>query len=62
MMAKLTSGVNFITLFTHSFAASRSRKRKKLLNLSVFLALLGSSGLKAACKTLVKLTPGWNAV
>ena len=38
----------------------RSRKCKKLLNLTVFLALLGSSSVKAAHKMLVKLTPRFN--
>ena len=45
--------------FTSSFYAQRSQKCKKLLNLTVFLMLLGSSSVKAARrKTLVKLTPG----
>ena len=48
-------GVNFINLFTHSFYAPRSRKRKKPLDLTDFFALLGSESVKAACKMLVKL-------
>ena len=40
--------------------AHRSQKLKKLLNLTVFLALLGSVFVKAASKLLVKLTPGGN--
>ena len=44
-------------LFTNSFCACRSRKRRKLLDLTVFLALLGSSGVKAAHKMMAKLTP-----
>ena len=51
------SGVNFINVFTGSFYACRSQKRKKLLNLTVFFALLGSALVKAARKMLVKLTP-----
>ena len=44
---------------TSSFYARRDPKSaKKLLNLNVFLALLGSAGVKDARKTLVKLTPG----
>ena len=35
----------------------RSQKRKKLLNLTVFFALLGSARVKAARRLLVKLTP-----
>ena len=44
-------------LFTNSICECRSRKRKKLLDLTVFLALLGSSGVKAAHKMMAKLTP-----
>ena len=40
-----------------AFTPQRSQKRKKLLNMPVFSALLGSSLVKAACKMLVKLTP-----
>ena len=45
-------------LFTSSFYAHRSQKCKKLLNLTVFLALLGSVCVKAACEMLVKFTQG----
>ena len=44
--------------FTSSFYAHRSQKCKNLLNLTVFFELLGSAHVKAAHKTLVKLTPG----
>ena len=44
---------------TSSFYARRSRKCKKLLDLTVFFALLGSSSVKAACRMLMKLTPGF---
>ena len=49
-------GVNFINVFTSSFHACRSEKCKKLLDLTVLFALLGSVHLKAAHKMLVKLT------
>ena len=49
-------GVDFINIFTPSFYARRFQKRKKLLNLTVFFALLGSEHVKAACKILVKST------
>ena len=49
-------GVNFINVFTHSFHERRSQRCKKLLNLTVFLALLGSAWVKAAHEMLVKLT------
>jgi hypothetical protein len=43
---------------TSSFYASRSQKWKKTVKLSVFFSLLGSASAKAACRTLMKLTPG----
>ena len=45
-------GVNFFNMFTPSFYSRRCRKRKKLLDLTVFFAILG-----AARKMLVKSTP-----
>ena len=50
--------VNFINVFTRSFYACRSQKRKKLLELTVFFAPLGSASVKVARKMLMKLTPG----
>ena len=50
------SGVNFIKVFMRSFYAHRSQKCKKLLDFTVFFARLGSEGVKAACKMLLKLT------
>ena len=38
---KAQLGVNFIKVLTRSFHAHRSQKGKKLLNLTVFLTLLG---------------------
>ena len=56
-LVKLTSpGVNFINVFTCCVYAQRSQKRKKLLELTVFFALLGSARVNAARKMLVKLT------
>ena len=49
--------VNFTNVITHSFYARRSQKRKKLLELTVFFALLGSTCVKAAHKMLMKMTP-----
>jgi len=43
---------------TSSFYAWRSQKHKKIDNLTVFLALLGSAHVKAASRMLMKLTPG----
>ena len=52
---KQSSGVNFINLFMHSFYTCRSQKCKKLIDLTVFLAILRSY-VKAARKMMVKLT------
>ena len=46
--------VNFINKLTRSFYARRSQKRKKLLDLTVFFALLGSAHVKAVSKETVK--------
>ena len=51
------SGVNFINVFTRSFYTSRSQRRKKLLDLTLFFALTGSAIVKAARIMMVKLTP-----
>ena len=45
--------VNFINVFTRSFYTPRSQKRKKLHDLTVFFALLGSAGVTAARKMLL---------
>ena len=45
------------TFYEQLLRVQRSRERKKLLNLTVFFALLGSAFVKAACRILVKLTP-----
>jgi len=49
-------GVDFTNMFTQSFYAQRSQKRKKTVKSSVSFALLGSPCIKAALKMLVKLT------
>ena len=51
------SGVVFINMFTRSFYARRSPKCKKLLELTVFFALLESASIKVARNMLAKLTP-----
>ncbi len=43
---------------TSSFCAYRSRKHTKTGKLSVYFTLLGSVWTKAACRMLMKLTPG----
>jgi len=68
MLVKLTPGVDFTNMFTRSFYACRSQKRKILVKPSVFFVLVGSVCIKVACKMLVKLTLGsghvtfWNLI
>ena len=47
---KRKSWDNFINVFTRSFYTRRYQKRKKLLELTDFFALLGSMSVKAARK------------
>ena len=54
MLMKLTSDANFINVFTCSFYACRTQRHKKLLELTVFIALLGSVLVKSAHKMLMK--------
>ena len=56
---KKLRGVNFINVFMRSFYPCSSQKCKKLFELTVFFALLGSAHIKAASKILLKLTPGF---
>ncbi len=51
-------GVNFINVCLSSFHTRRSQKCKKTDDLTVFFALQGSACAKAACRTMMKLTPG----
>ena len=44
------------TCLCAAFRLADPKKTKKLLDLTVFFALLGSAGVKAACKMMVKLT------
>ncbi len=60
MLVKLTPGVNFI--FMLSFYSRRSRKHKKTDDLAVFFTLLDSESVKAVHRTLMKLTPGADAM
>ena len=45
-------------MFSCSFYDRRNHKCKKLLELTVFFGRLGSADVKAARKSLMKLTPG----
>ena len=54
---KLRPRVNFTNVLQAAFTRADLKSAIKLLNLTVFFALLGSARIKAACKMLVKLTP-----
>ena len=49
--------VNFTNILRAAFTRVDPKSAKKMLNLTVFFALLGSVRVKAACRMLVKLTP-----
>ena len=50
ILVKLTPAAYVMNVFMCSFYTSRSQKRKKLLDLTVFFVLLGSACIKAAHK------------
>ena len=50
-------GVNFNNVLKAAFTHADPKNAKKTVKLSSFIALLGSVGVKAARRTLVKLTP-----
>ena len=56
-MKKKPSGVNFSNVLRVASMRADPKISKKLLNLTVFSALLGYARVKAACRMLVKLTP-----
>ena len=54
---KHRSGVNFTNVLRAAFMPADTKSAKKAVKLSSFFALLGSAIVKAAHRTLVKLTP-----
>ena len=52
-------GVNFTNILWAALTRADPKSVKKTVKLSSFFALLGSVSLKAARRTLVKLTRGW---
>ena len=56
-LMKSTPGVNFTNVLRAAFTRADLKSAIKLLNLTVFFAILGSTCVKAPCRTLVKLTP-----
>jgi len=57
-MESILPGVNFINILQAAFMRADHKSAIKLLNLTVFFALLGYARIKAAQRMLVKLTPG----
>jgi len=53
----VTSGANFTNVLQAAFVKADPKSSKKTENLAVFFAHLGSARAKAACRTLMKLTP-----
>jgi len=62
MLMKLTPGLNFFNVLRTAFMLVDPKSVKKIDNLTVFFTLLGSTSVKAACRTLMKLTPDWKIV
>ena len=54
-----SAGVNFTIVLWAAFTLEDPESAKKVLDLTVFFALLVSTYVKAACRTLMKLTPGF---
>ena len=50
-------GVDFTNILRAAFTIADPKSTKKLLDLTVFFALLVSAGVKAARRMLMKLTP-----
>ena len=53
-------GVNFNNILCAAFLLADPESANKLLDLAIFFALLVSASVKAARRTLLKLTPGVN--
>ena len=53
-----TSGVNFTNVLCAAFMLVDPKTVKKIENLTVFFTLLGSEGVKAVRRILMKLSPG----
>jgi len=60
ILVKLTPGVIFINVLRAAFDHADPKSAKRTDNLTVFFVFLVSACVKAACRTLMKLTPsGW---
>ncbi len=58
MLMKLTPGIDFTNIFTHSIKPVTPQSVKFKSNFQYLFTLLGSANIKAAHRTLMKLTPG----
>ncbi len=58
MCIYVPTGVNFTNIIQAAFTHADPEQAKKTDNLTVFFMLLGSLGIKALLKTLMKKTPG----
>jgi len=56
---QMVTGDNFINVLQAAFEWADPKSVKKTDNLTVYFALSGSARAKAACRTLMKLTPGF---
>ncbi len=57
MLTKLTPGLNFINVLRTAFTPVVPKSVKIQLSHKYLFTLSGSTGAKAACRTLMKLTP-----
>ncbi len=55
---KLTTGVDFTSVLCTAFALVDPKRVKLYWQLDWILTLLGAAGVKAVCRTLMKLTTG----
>jgi len=53
-------GVNFINILLATLMLVDPERVKKIENLTIFFMLLGSASVKAVCRRLMKLCPGFN--
>jgi hypothetical protein len=54
-----SAGFNFINVLQATFAHTDPQSAKKTDILTVFFVLWGSASVKAACRTLTKMTPSY---
>ncbi len=62
MLVKSTPGVNFINILQATIVRADPKSAKNTFKSSVFFVLSGSTRVKTACKTMMKLTPGFKSL